>query len=151
VIYYQKIKFLIESGLQFDELMVFSDLSDVPDEATSYFCIDDDPEYRKYCHDTAPRYAGLRRTVLQRNFWVIDSTYRLIKTKISVWKQSKDSGEVLIRLSKSPLALWTVSNDFGTQLDPPACFAARAIRSQLHCRPPQGKMLAMAKARRMDT
>jgi hypothetical protein len=33
----------------------------------------------------------------------------------------------------------------------PACFAARAIRSQLHCRPPQGKMLAMAKARRMDT
>jgi hypothetical protein len=48
-IYYKKIKFLIESGLQFDEVVLFSDTSDVTDEATSYFCIDDDPKYRKYC------------------------------------------------------------------------------------------------------
>lgn len=48
-IYYQKIKYLIESGVQFDEVVLFSDTSDVTDEATSYFCIDDDPKYRKYC------------------------------------------------------------------------------------------------------
>lgn len=48
-IYYRKIKHLLESGLQFDEVVVFSDTSDVTDEATSYFCIDDDPKYRAYC------------------------------------------------------------------------------------------------------
>jgi hypothetical protein len=49
VIFYKKIKYFIESGLQFDEVVVFSDISDVQDEATSYFCIDEDPRYRKYC------------------------------------------------------------------------------------------------------
>lgn len=48
-IYYSKIKYLIDSGLQFDEVVVFSDTSDVTDEATSYFCIDQDPEYRSHC------------------------------------------------------------------------------------------------------
>jgi hypothetical protein len=49
VIYYKKIKYLLELGLQFDEVVVFSDTSDVTDEATSYFCIDDDPRYRAHC------------------------------------------------------------------------------------------------------
>jgi hypothetical protein len=48
-IYYKKVKHLLEIGLQFDEVVLFSDTSDVTDEATSYFCIDDDPKYRKYC------------------------------------------------------------------------------------------------------
>jgi hypothetical protein len=48
-IYYKKLKYLIESGLQFDEVVLFSDPSDVTDEATSYFCIDDDPKYRAHC------------------------------------------------------------------------------------------------------
>ncbi len=48
-LYYKKVKFLIERGLRFDEVVVFSDVSDVYDEATHYFCQDDDPKYRKYC------------------------------------------------------------------------------------------------------
>src|SRR6202051_3163801 len=48
-IYYSKIKYLLESGLQFDEVVLFSDPSDVTDEATSYFCIDEDPKYRAHC------------------------------------------------------------------------------------------------------
>jgi hypothetical protein len=48
-IYYKKIKYLLQSGLQFDEVVLFSDTSDVMDEATSYFCIDDDPKYRAHC------------------------------------------------------------------------------------------------------
>ena len=48
-IYYKKIKYLLDSGLQFDELVLFSDTSDVTDEATTYFCIDDDPKYRTHC------------------------------------------------------------------------------------------------------
>jgi hypothetical protein len=51
VIYHQKTKFLIEAGLQFDELVVFIDISDIHDEATAYFCIDDHPEYRRLCRD----------------------------------------------------------------------------------------------------
>jgi hypothetical protein len=49
VIYYRKIKYLLEAGLKFDEVVVFSDISDVNDEATSYFCIDDNPAYRRHC------------------------------------------------------------------------------------------------------
>ena len=48
-IYYKKVKYLIESGFQFDEVVLFSDTSDVTDEANSYFCIDDDPKYRAHC------------------------------------------------------------------------------------------------------
>lgn len=48
-IYYRKIKYLLEIGLQFDEVLLFSDTSDVTDEATSYFCIDEDPKYRAFC------------------------------------------------------------------------------------------------------
>ncbi len=48
-IYYKKIKYLLEHGLQFDEVVLFSDPSDVRDEATAYFCIDDDPKYRAHC------------------------------------------------------------------------------------------------------
>jgi hypothetical protein len=49
VIYYKKVKYLLEHGLLFDEVVVFSDISDVEDEATSYFCIDDLPQYYPYC------------------------------------------------------------------------------------------------------
>ncbi|MBV9561918.1 MAG: SGNH/GDSL hydrolase family protein [Bradyrhizobium sp.] len=48
-IYYRKIKYLLDRGLKFDEVVLFSDSSDVEDEATSYFCIDDDPKYHQYC------------------------------------------------------------------------------------------------------
>src|SRR5580700_640741 len=48
-IYYKKVKYLLDHGLQFDEVVLLSDSSDVEDEATSYFCIDDDPNYQKLC------------------------------------------------------------------------------------------------------
>jgi hypothetical protein len=48
-LYYRKVKYLIERGLRFDEVVVFPDASDVYDEATHYFCQDDDPKYQKFC------------------------------------------------------------------------------------------------------
>jgi hypothetical protein len=48
VIYYAKIKYLLERGIHLDKVIVFSDPSDVQDEATSYFCIDDDPQFLRY-------------------------------------------------------------------------------------------------------
>jgi hypothetical protein len=50
--YYRKTKYFMEKGLRFDEVVVFSDISDVHDEATGFFCIDDDPSYRKYCDES---------------------------------------------------------------------------------------------------
>jgi hypothetical protein len=49
VIYYKKIKKLLEAGVRFQELVVLSDVSDVNDEATSYFCIDEHMEYHQLC------------------------------------------------------------------------------------------------------
>ena len=48
-LYYRKIKYLLEHGLRFDEVVVFSDVSDVYDDASKYFCHDDDPRYQKHC------------------------------------------------------------------------------------------------------
>ena len=48
-IYYKKIKYFLDLGLKIDEVVLFPDTSDVTEEASSYFCIDDDPKYRVYC------------------------------------------------------------------------------------------------------
>jgi hypothetical protein len=54
IIYYKKTKYLLERGVRFDEVIVFVDTSDVQDEATAYFCIDDDPRYHQYCNPNGP-------------------------------------------------------------------------------------------------
>lgn len=61
-IYYRKIKHLLDSGLQFDEVVLFSDTSDVMDESNSYFCIDADPKYRSRC---TPREGSMQPAAAQ--------------------------------------------------------------------------------------
>jgi hypothetical protein len=51
VLYYSKVKYLLARGVRFDEVVVFSDVSDVRDEAHGYFCQDEDPEYHKLCDE----------------------------------------------------------------------------------------------------
>jgi hypothetical protein len=80
VIYYKKIKFLLDHGLKIDEVVVLPDYGDVQDEATAYFCIDDDPQYRAFC--TPPR----PPSVLARNFIVSDAVRVFVKTKIAEWR-----------------------------------------------------------------
>ena len=82
VIYYQKIKALLAAGLKFDEVVVFSDLSDVQDEASAYFCIDDDPQYRERCRladDKTTRRIGRS---LADNFVITDRLRRMVKRQI---------------------------------------------------------------------
>ena len=86
-IYYKKVQYLLDRGLQFDEVVLFSDTSDVMDEAVSYFCIDDDPKYRAHCTATegaaqkvaAPRrktdflvahFVVTNRTILYFKLWI---------------------------------------------------------------------------------
>ena len=61
-IYYKKIKYLLDAGLKFDEVVVLSDLSDVQDEAIAYFCIDELAEFRRYC--TEPPYTSTAKPTL---------------------------------------------------------------------------------------
>jgi hypothetical protein len=67
-IYFRKIEYLLDRGLKFDEVVLLSDSSDVEDEATSYFCIDDDPKYRRYC--TVPPGTVPPSTAAKRDFFI---------------------------------------------------------------------------------
>jgi hypothetical protein len=66
-LYYKKIKYLLDHGLKFDEVVLLSDSSDVEDEATSYFCIDDDPKYYQYC--TTPP-GAVPEPAIKRDFFI---------------------------------------------------------------------------------
>ena len=87
-IYYKKIKHLLERGLKFDEVVLLSDSSDVEDEATSYFCIDDDPKYRSLCTtpaDAVPPSSAPKRDVFIDHF-VITNRLRILLKR---WVQSR--------------------------------------------------------------
>ncbi len=89
VIYYKKIKYLLQSGLHFDEVIVFPDLSDVGDEAQRYFCIDDDPRYNYYCGletRLEPPAVVKPAPFLARNFIVTDRIRQIIKQAIARWR-----------------------------------------------------------------
>jgi hypothetical protein len=107
-IYYKKVKSLIERGLQVDEVVVFSDLSDVFDEATGYFCIDDDPRYFAYCRpEDIIKQKRMRKTILQRNLVIMDKLIPIIKVYIRLLR----TGGKIIPLSQSDTpkeAGWTL-------------------------------------------
>jgi hypothetical protein len=88
VIYYKKIKYLLESGLHFDEVVVFPDQSDISDEATHFFCIDEDPQYHTYCYLETIK--GMRAKppshFLARNFVVADRIRLTVKEAIRTWR-----------------------------------------------------------------
>ena len=89
VIYYKKIKYLLDTGLQVDEVVLFSDTSDVTDEATSYFCIDDDPKYRAHCSPAEgsmqPASAAPKRSDFFIDRFVVTNRVRI---SIKKWVQS---------------------------------------------------------------
>ena len=86
-IYYRKIKYLLDLGLQFDEVVLLSDSSDVEDEATSYFCIDEDPKYQKFCHEppgTYPPASPLKQDFFVDHFVVTNR----VRISLKRWIQS---------------------------------------------------------------
>ena len=89
VIYYRKIQHLLESGLRFDEVVVFPDQSDVADEATHFFCVDEDPRNDAYCAREASeemRKAKRPPHFLARNFIVADRIRQTVKEAIHRWR-----------------------------------------------------------------
>ena len=116
VIYYQKIKYFLERGLKFDEVVVFSDVSDVQDEATSYFCIDEDPQYRRFCPNPSnadaphPDFAPSTGVTasdqwLERHFVVTDLVRMLVKAQI----QWLHDGRRHLTAGWEPRAGWTIA------------------------------------------
>jgi lysophospholipase L1-like esterase len=107
-IYYKKVKSLIEQGLQVNEVVVFSDLSDVFDEATGYFCIDDDPRYFAYCRpEDIIKQKRIRKKILQRNLVIMDKLIPIIKVQIRLLR----TGGKITPLSESDTpneAGWTL-------------------------------------------
>ena len=67
-VYYTKIKYFLERGLKLDEVIVASDISDVQDEATTYFCLDEIPEYRARCTENRSALGP----VVRAGFWDFD-------------------------------------------------------------------------------
>jgi lysophospholipase L1-like esterase len=83
-LYYRKIKYFLDQGLRFDELVLFPDMSDVWEEATQYFCIDDDPKYRAHCKD---RDIDLEKEAFLRSLFSVTNTIRVtIKSKLAEWR-----------------------------------------------------------------
>jgi hypothetical protein len=104
-IYFKKIKYLIDNGLQFDEVVVLPDVNDVRDEALDYFCFDDDPRYRAYCrplNSTTQRVQAVRHW-LQTHFAMTNRVHRQIAhvLRSSFWTAKK-------RALEHPGATWTI-------------------------------------------
>ena len=119
IIYYKKIKYLLDSGLQFDEVVLFSDTSDVADEATSYFCIDDDPKYRAHCTaaegSMQPREIARKSDFFIEHFVVTNRLRVFIKRSIQSLLGSRNSA---LANDRSRIA-WTMpGHDFAKDYEP---------------------------------
>jgi hypothetical protein len=116
-LYYRKVKYLLEAGMSFDEVVVFSDISDVQDEATTYFCYDDDPQYRRYCGAPLPVSTGITRADrrLESYFIVTDATRMFIKYRLQLLL----GHQVEKSLSLDKRAGWTIAGyDIGDSYGP---------------------------------
>lgn len=80
VIYFRKIEWLIRCGLEFNEVVVFSDLSDVNDEATSHFDLHAEPASAVDCRSfgTPRRRTNPRFVVTRGTSGMIEHYYRQI-------------------------------------------------------------------------
>jgi hypothetical protein len=107
-LYYRKIKYLLDNGYTFDEVVVLPDLSDVQEEATTYFCFDDHPKFRALCgNETYHPYISDRIGArLERSFALTDSLRLLIKFKLMAWT----GGAKAEQLAPSARVGWSMAN-----------------------------------------
>lgn len=116
-IYYKKIKYLVDAGLQFDEVVLFSDTSDVADEATSYFCIDDDPKYRAHC--TADEGSMQPREIPRKSDFLIEHFVMTNRMRVAIkpWIESLFGSRKSVLANDRTRIGWTipgfdVANDY---------------------------------------
>ncbi len=116
-IYYKKIKYLLDLDLQFDEVVLFSDSSDVEDDATSYFCIDDDPKYNRYCTippGTIPQRSSAKPDFLVQHFVITNRLHILVKH----WIQSQLGNRRKVLNDDHNRIGWTTANPDPARYEP---------------------------------
>ena len=107
-IYYAKIKYLLEKGLQFDEVVLLSDSSDVEDEASSYFCIDEDLKYRALCN-TPP--GEVPQPAIKRDFFIDHfAVTNRVRVIVKRWLQTKLGNKRLAINDDHNRIGWTSAN-----------------------------------------
>jgi hypothetical protein len=107
-IYYKKIKYFLQRGLKFDEVIVASDISDVQDESGQYFCIDEIPAYHALCKEKSSSLlpvarAGLWAFDLRNDFALSDTIVNTAKHYL-YWY----TGVTASRLRRSARGGWTI-------------------------------------------
>jgi hypothetical protein len=118
-IYYKKIKYLLDAGLQFDEVLLFSDPSDVVDEATAYFCIDDDPKYRAHC--AANEGSMQKESAVKKSEFLIDRFVITNRVRISIkrWMQAMRGSQKRALSTDRNRIGWTIAGyDGGNEARP---------------------------------
>jgi hypothetical protein len=119
-LYARKIERLLDRGVQFDEVVAFVDISDIADEATSYFCFDRHDEYKRLCtQEEAPASvtAVNRKPFFTRNFNITNWAVLSLKYKIGLlfrddlWQGRSDRGRAVV-------AFATDETDIGAFFDP---------------------------------
>src|SRR5438128_387352 len=128
-IYFKKIKYLLDSGLQFDEVVLFSDPSDVVDEANAYFCIDDDPKYRARC--AANEGSAQQETLPKQSEFIIDRFVITNRVRISAkrWIQSQLGNRKRALSTDRSRIGWTIADYDGDNEAQPLGFEGGIARS----------------------
>jgi hypothetical protein len=117
--YYKKTKSLLQQGLHFDEIVVFPDLSDISDEASGGFCMDEDPRYLAYCKPTEINLFTLNRP-RKRRFAVTSKLMLIAKYEtrrlIAKWRGGllpNAKLDVLYELSSWTIPSVSLTNHYG--------------------------------------
>ncbi len=104
-IYYRKIRYWIEQGLKFDEVVVFPDISDIADESFSNLCLDDQKRLPPDCTPlevlptTAPEWHP------RNSFRMSDRILTLLRYQFH-WFNGRTQNRVI---DNNPRASWTIS------------------------------------------
>ena len=94
--------------MQFDEVVLLSDSSDVEDEASSYFCIDEDPKYRALCN-TPP--GEVPQPAIKRDFFIDHfAVTNRVRVIVKRWLQTKLGNKRLAINDDHNRIGWTSAN-----------------------------------------
>jgi hypothetical protein len=105
-IYYKKIKHLLDQGLSFDEVVVFSDISDVPDEAMTNACIDDAEQRPNACVPLSAIPPGIPAWNPRDYFNMTIRVFNILRYWTH-WLTGVGEDQVI---RNNPRAIWTVSD-----------------------------------------
>lgn len=113
--YYKKVKHLLDRGLQFDHVLLLPDSSDTVNEATSKFCIDDDPEYSAYCNSNEVSWGAKRERRTWDETFVITNRARVM---IKFWFQMKLGNRRKALETDFSYASWTMDRSAPEKYEP---------------------------------